>query len=117
MKTKSFRLHESDVELLEQLAKDRGESQSDVIRFAIKNLANVLHNETSNETPDEVISELVRQLHVKDEQIAALKTAIVNAQETAKAAQVLQAQSTIAELPPVENEKPKKKSLLQRLFP
>jgi Arc/MetJ-type ribon-helix-helix transcriptional regulator len=117
MKTKSFRLQDSDVELLEQLAEERGESQSDVIRFAIQNAANVIRDETPNETSGEVVSELIRQLKVKDEQIAALNTAIVNAQETAKAAQVLQAQSTIGDLPPVENEKPKKKSLLQRLFP
>ena len=115
MKTKSFRLQDSDVELLEQLAKDRGESQSDVIRFAIQYLANVSHNETHNETPDEVISELIRQLKVKDEQISSLNQALVNAQETAKAAQVLHAKSTIGELPESTDEKPKK-SWFQRLF-
>lgn len=115
MKSKTFRLDESDIELLKQLAADRGESQSDALRYAIQNAANALRNETSNETSGEVVSELIRQLRVKDEQITALNTAILNAQETTKAAQVLQAKNTLGELPSAADEKPKR-SLFQRLF-
>ena len=119
MKSKTFRLEESDVELLKQLADDRGVSQSDAIRFAIQNAASALqgaiHDDEPAEEPSEVVSELVRQLKVKDEQIAALNQALVNAQETAKAAQVLHAKSTLGELPETSGEQPKK-SWFQRWF-
>lgn len=37
MKSRTFRLSESDLELLKALAEERGESQSDALRFAIRN--------------------------------------------------------------------------------
>ena len=107
MKSKTFRLEDSDIALLKQIANTKGVSQSDAIRYAIQNAANALHDETPKEQPDEVVSELVRQLQVKDGQIEALSQALINAQETAKAAQVLHAKSTVAELPEVVEEQPK----------
>lgn len=126
MKSKTFRLEDSDIELLKQLADAKGISQSDAIRYAIQNAASALHGaihdeapKTEQNEPGEVVSELIRQLKVKDEQIAALNTALVGAQETAKAAQVLQAKATIGELPEKAGEaagEPPKRSWWQRLF-
>ena len=122
MKSKTFRLEDSDIELLKQLADAKGVSQSDAIRYAIQNAASAIHDEapkTEQNEPVEVVSELIRQLKVKDEQIAALNTALVGAQETAKAAQVLQAKATIGELPEKAGEaagEPPKRSWWQRLF-
>lgn len=118
MKSKTFRLEESDIDLLKQIADSRGESQSDAIRYAIQNAANALHGATQKDVQNEqgeVVSELIRQLKVKDEQIAALNQALVGAQETAKAAQVLQAQAVMGELPEATGE-PQKKSWWQRIF-
>ena len=122
MKSKTFRLEESDIDLLKQLAESRGESQSDAIRYAIQNAASALHGAIHDEPSTdergergEVVSELIRQLKVKDEQIAALNQALVGAQETAKAAQVLQAQATMGELPEATGET-QKKSWWQRIF-
>ena len=118
MKSKTFRLEDSDIELLKQLAASKGVSQSDAIRYAIQNAASALQGEIPRDEqsePGEVVSELIRQLKVKDEQIAALNQALVGAQETAKAAQVLQAQAVMGELPEA-TEEPQKKSWWQRIF-
>ena len=118
MKSKTFRLEDSDIELLKLIADTRGESQSDAIRYAIQNAASALQGETQKDghnEPVEVVSELIRQLKVKDEQITALNQALVGAQETAKAAQVLQAQAVMGELPEATGE-PQKKSWWQRIF-
>ena len=125
MKSRTFRLEESDIELLKQLADSRGVSQSDAIRYAIRsatqNEAGALHGEIpKNEQVEhgEVVSELIRQLKVKDEQITALNQALVNAQETAKAAQVLQAKATMGELSEAAGDVPEqpRRSWWQRLF-
>lgn len=78
MKTSSFRLSESDIELLEQLAKERGVSKTQVIRDALLVLTNVNTDskpvntpETPSETATTAASELALQLTKKDEQIAA----------------------------------------------
>lgn len=115
MKSKTFRLEDSDIELLKQLAASKGVSQSDAIRYAIQNAASALQGEIPKDEPGEVVSELIRQLQVKDAQIAALNQALVGAQETAKAAQVLQAQAVMGELPEA-TEEPQKKSWWQRIF-
>ena len=118
MKSKTFRLEESDINLLKRLAESRGESQSDAIRYAIQSAASALHGDAQKDVRDEqgeVVSELIRQLKVKDEQITALNQALVGAQETAKAAQVLQAQAVMGELPEAARE-PQKKSWWQRIF-
>ena len=125
MKSRTFRLEESDIELLKQLADSRGVSQSDAIRYAIRsatqNEVGALHGEIpKNEQVEhgEVVSELIRQLKVKDEQITALNQALVNAQETAKAAQVLQAKATMGELSETAGDVPEqpRRSWWQRLF-
>lgn len=114
MKSKTFRLQETDIEQLERFAKQRGISQSDAIRFAIQNLQNEIHEEPPAGEGDGVVSELIRQLQVKDQQIASLSQALVSAQETAKAAQVLQAQS-MAGLPAADQGE-KKQSFWERWF-
>ena len=126
MKARTFRLEDSDIELLKQLAEARGESQSDAIRFAIQNAASAIHDEIHDETSKneqngsgEVVSELIRQLKVKDEQLRQLSTALVGAQETAKAAQALQAQAVMGELPEKAGEaagEQQKRSWWRRLF-
>lgn len=42
MKSRTFRLSESDMELLKDLAEKRGESQSDALRFAIRSAQDVM---------------------------------------------------------------------------
>ena len=121
MKSRTFRLDDSDIELLKQLAESKGVSQSDAIRYAIQNSAGAIHGEASKKEHDEhgdVVSELIRQLTVKDEQITALNQALVSAQETAKAAQVLQAKATMGELSEAAGDVPEqpRRSWWQRLF-
>ena len=122
MKSRTFRLDDSDIELLKQLAESKGVSQSDAIRYAIQNSAGAIHGEAPKKEHaehGEVVSELIRQLTVKDEQITALNKALVSAQETAKAAQVLHAKATMGELPEAAAddvpEQPRR-SWWQRLF-
>jgi len=114
MKARTFRLSDSDIELLEDLANTRGESISDAIRYAIRNADN---RNTCNTPPGQEYGPLLQEimdgrdrlqrevevltseLVAKNEQIAALQRIAESAQETAKAAQVLQAQATMPELP------------------
>lgn len=126
MKARTFRLEESDIERLEQLAKARGETVSDAIRFAIRNAAN---SNTSNMPSDgELLDEIRRsrdllarqveamrgELAAKNEQIASLQRIAEAAQDATKAAQVLQAQAVSGELPSGEGEQ--RRSWWSRLF-
>lgn len=72
MKTVSFRLSETDVELLERLAEQQGVSKTQYIRDALQNAdaagENAVHVNTEEEQP-EVIAALIRQLDQKDVQL------------------------------------------------
>lgn len=89
MKSRTFRLSESDLDLLESYASDHGISQAEAIRFAIQNLGSAIHGKQASESM--AMSVLVDQLAVKDKQIADLSAALVSAQDTVKAAQALHA--------------------------
>lgn len=65
-------------------------SKSDVIRNCISEFENVSHCDTASDTSPQALA-LLDQLATKDEQIAGLIRALEAAQETAKAAQALQA--------------------------
>lgn len=92
MKSKTFRLSENDIELLEYICSERDCSQSDAIRSAIQNEAAAICSDGVPGGSSEAVAALAGQLAVKDGQIAALNRALEAAQETAKAAQVLHAQ-------------------------
>lgn len=85
MKSRTFRLSESDIELLKRISEERCESQSDTIRYAIHKLNDeilesntkngcVAEDDDKNESKDEtqVLSILLTQLEVKDRQIESL---------------------------------------------
>lgn len=72
MKTVSFRLAESDVELLERLAEQQGVSKTQYIRDALQNAASVGENAVHVNTgkgQSEVVAALIRQLDQKDVQL------------------------------------------------
>lgn len=114
VKAVSFRLSESDIELVKFIAERRGETQADAIRFCIRCAADeirVRHAPNASTEAREALVELLReQVAAKDEQIrdlsvrldaaqgaerAALDIAAA-AQENAKAAQILHAQERAA---------------------
>lgn len=100
MKSVTFRLDESDVDLLKLIAAKRGESQADAIRFCIRNTADAIREQDATGAQGEAMTELVAllrdQLAAKDGQISRLQDALDAAQETAKAAQILHAQERAA---------------------
>ena len=104
---KTFRLEKSAVLQLEGAASAEGKTATEIVEKAIALYA--IRGKDSDESGrengnrnadcdgvkeqphDEISSELLRQLAVKDEQISKLADALLNAQESAKAAQVLHA--------------------------
>lgn len=91
MKAVTFRLQESDIELLKSYAKDNGLTQAEAIRIAIQNLGAATQVERAGDGWAQTVAALTEQLAVKDGQIASLGRALESAQETAKAAQALHA--------------------------
>ena len=91
MPTVTVKLSDSDAELLEELRQSESgtKSKSDVIRDLLHSRDGVIPDSTS--CSDDVLAVLKEQLSVKDKQISDLSTALIAAQETAKAAQLLQA--------------------------
>ena len=84
-KSVTFRLSESDVELLESIAAERNSSKTDAIRHALQQAKKALHNEAREEVRGEgggskVLDVLTEQLRVKDVQIAELSRALERAQ-------------------------------------
>lgn len=72
MKTVSFRLSESDVELLEQLARQLNVSKTQYIRDALQNAAageNAVRENAEEAQRPEVTAALLRQLEQKDMQL------------------------------------------------
>lgn len=98
MPTVTVKLSESDAKLLEELRISDGKtkSKSEVIRCLLRSSSGVLPGNAA--CGDDVLGILQQQLTVKDEQIAALGEALLAAQETAKAAQLLQAAEKPAKL-------------------
>lgn len=84
------RLTDEQAKLLEEEAARQECSKSDVIRNCISEFENVSHCDTASDTSPQALA-LLDQLATKDEQIAGLIRALEAAQETAKAAQALQA--------------------------
>ena len=91
MKAVTFRLQESDIELLKSYAKDNGLTQAEAIRIAIQNLGAATQVERAGDGWAQMVAALTEQLAVKDGQIASLGRALESAQETTKAAQALHA--------------------------
>lgn len=100
MKSMTFRLSESDIELLQRIMDARGCSKADAIRFAIQSGADAIQADSREsggvEAAAAAIAALTRQLDAKDAQIADLAEALRGAQDTAKAAQALHAQERAA---------------------
>lgn len=114
MKAMTFRLEESDIELLRLVAEKLGKTQADAIRFCIRTGADNTRVQAPSGSVDETLAVLVEllreQVAAKDAQIrdlsarldaaqgaerAALDIAAA-AQENAKAAQILHAQERAA---------------------
>lgn len=91
MKAVTFRLPESDIELLKSYAKDNRLTQAEAIREAIQNLGAATQGERAGDGWAQTVAALTEQLAVKDDQLATLGRALEAAQETAKAAQALHA--------------------------
>lgn len=106
MPTVTVKLSDSDYELLEELRQSESgtKSKSDVIRFLLHQREGVLPDSPS--CSDDVLAILKEQLTVKDKQIADLNAALLAAQETAKAAQLLQAAEKPEKLLQQTNERP-----------
>lgn len=95
MRQKAFRLSDSQINKLKEVASERGCTESDVIRSLIDQLADDSRSGYDSDTEDgHMYDVILAQLAVKDEQIASLSRALESAQETAKAAQALQARAT-----------------------
>ena len=91
---KTFRLTDADVEALNIIMERDGISQTEAVRRAVHRLAADHTDAVRDNQPEKaIIDTLTSQLAAKDEQIAGLMTALTAAQETAKAAQALQAMS------------------------
>lgn len=113
MKSRTFRLEETDIELLKQLADDGGCSQSDVIRAAIQaEYRRNTQKSTENGIPKEVYEDLRHQLEIKDRQISDLSSALVAAQQCVTGAQALHGADVAAALAAP----PQKKGFLYRLL-
>lgn len=94
MKAVTFRLPESDIELLKSYAKDNGLTQAEAIRVAIHFLDGAIREPDTERADDgwaQTVAALTEQLAVKDDQLATLGRALEAAQDTAKAAQALHA--------------------------
>lgn len=92
MPKKTFRLTDADVDALNAIMSREGVSQTEAVRRAIHRMADCHTDAIRDNQPDTaVIDTLSAQLAAKDEQIAGLMSALTAAQETAKAAQALQA--------------------------
>ena len=91
---KTFRLTDADIEAINTIMERDGISQTEAVRRAVHRLA-ADHTDAvqDNQTDKSIIDTLTSQLAAKDEQITGLMTALTAAQETAKAAQALQAMS------------------------
>lgn len=96
-KQKNFKLEEKTLAELQEYAERNSMTQTEVVEEAIRAYIRELY---ASYTPDSEgsrpgnaleVEALVKQLDVKDRQIEALSNALVSAQETAKAAQVLHA--------------------------
>lgn len=96
-KQKNFKLEEKTLADLQEYAERNSMTQTEVVEEAIRAYIRELY---ASYTPDSEgsrpgnafeVEALVKQLDVKDKQIEALSNALVSAQETAKAAQVLHA--------------------------
>lgn len=98
--TQVVRLSDDQAKLLDEEAKRQGCSKSDVIRKCITEFGNVSHCDTAADTSPQALA-LLDQLATKDEQIAGLIRALEASQETARAAQALQAASSGGALAPV----------------
>lgn len=88
MPTVTVKLSDDDYAILEGLRGDN-ETKSEVIRLLLRRNKTVIPE--PGEVSGDVLDVLREQLRVKDEQISGLNKALLAAQETAKAAQVLQA--------------------------
>ena len=112
MKARTFRLSESDIELLERVAHERGCSNTEAIRYAIHLAGDAIQGETQDEIhePGSAVAALVAQLAVKDEQISKL-------QELIEHEQLLRAQTQAPDLlPPDAESEPPKQSWWRRWF-
>ena len=96
-KHKNFKLEEKTLADLQEYAERNSMTQTEVVEEAIRAYIRELY---ASYTPDSEggrpgnaleVEALVKQLDVKDRQIEALSSALVSAQETAKAAQILHA--------------------------
>lgn len=102
---KKFRLLIAQAEALEAEAVARGCSQTDVVRDLIDRMDGANRGErdvdeggAQSSAIDALAAQLAvkdRQIAVKDEQIKSLSEALINAQESAKAAQALHAVDTV----------------------
>lgn len=109
MKARTFRLAESDIELLQQVAQSRDCSNTEAVRYAIHLAADEIHGAVRDEIhePGSAVAALVAQLAVKDEQIAKLQDLIEHEQ-------LLRAKTVVPELP--DAEQPPKQSWWKRWF-
>lgn len=118
MKSKAFRLSDEHINALKEAAKERGCSETDVIRACIDGISSGKTKEIPDESPINTL--LADQLRVKDEQIAALTRALEAAQDTARTAQALEAKaretvSAVPRLVSADLAVTRQKGLFQRL--
>ena len=97
------RLTDEQAKLLNEEAKRQECSKSDVLRKCITEFGTVSHCDTAADTSPQALA-LLDQLATKDEQIAGLIRALEASQETARAAQALQAASSGGALAPAADE-------------
>ena len=111
MKARTFRLSDSDIKLLEDVAAARECSNTEAVRYAIHLAGDAVQDGIQDgiHEPGSAIAALVAQLAVKDEQIAKL-------QELIEHEQLLRAQTQAPELLPDAEGEPPKQSWWRRWF-
>lgn len=88
---KNLKLSEECISDLVKLSKEQSCSQSEIVEQAIRKIAESYPKDSQQIATEKALETLQNQLEIKDQQIAALNTALVSAQDTVKAAQALHA--------------------------
>lgn len=108
MRTCSLKLSETDFDLLKQHCEQLEKSKSEVLRYGLHCITEVLQDNTDKTAgQSDILAVLTEQLRVKDEQIKALNESLKSALEQAERAQLLHAR-TIPALESTEQKEEKR---------
>lgn len=112
---RTYKLTEETLGQITNLAKINQITYTDVIELAVREFYQRKYAVNTKKIPantsDKTTDALIKQLDIKDKQIADLSAALLAAQETAKAAQALHAVDKKEEVLSIESKEQKEESL------